>query len=116
MLTADNLYSENWLLAYEVKARNWLRNTDDYLEKDGFFKKLKDNSVRFYHPEQKLDISRVKVGPSSPSMINFTEKAENEMAKTKTRKAVQNSYPPKNLSEKEKKFYADFFGEPFPET
>lgn len=74
MLNADNLYSENWLFAYEVKVRGWLRTADDYLDKDPFFKKLKDNKVRFYYPENKMDTSRVKVIANSPSMIVHEEK------------------------------------------
>lgn len=65
MLTADNLYSENWLVAYEAKMKGWLTTGFDYISKDPFFKILKDNNVSFYKENRKLDLSKVKVNSTS---------------------------------------------------
>lgn len=48
-VTKDELYGENWLLAYEATMRGWLIPDDpDLLNNDAFFSILKDNNVHFY--------------------------------------------------------------------
>jgi len=81
MLTADNLHSEHWLLAYEVKVRAWLRTADDYLEKDPFFKVLKDHKVRFYQPAVKVDVSKVRVSAGSASVPVKAERIRQKVIK-----------------------------------
>lgn len=61
MMTKEQLYSENWLLAYEAKLRGWLKTADNYLDLDPFFKVLKDKKVHFYKPMKTLDTSKVRV-------------------------------------------------------
>lgn len=61
MLTKDNLYSEYWLVAYEVKKNQWISNDQDYLNQDPFFKILYENNISFYKPGRELDLSKVKV-------------------------------------------------------
>lgn len=49
-MTAENLYSEHWLLAYEALMKGWLPSKDgsDYLSADPFFSILKTGNVEFY--------------------------------------------------------------------
>jgi hypothetical protein len=95
MLTTDNLYGENWLLAYELKVRGWLRTADDYLSADPFFKKLKDNKVRFYNPEQKVDISKVKASASTPSMAEYIDEENDLPIKQYPKVLTVDQLPPK---------------------
>jgi hypothetical protein len=49
-MQADQLYSENWLLAYEASVKGWLASDDgtDYVAADNFFGILSQNGVEFY--------------------------------------------------------------------
>jgi hypothetical protein len=49
-IQADQLYSENWLLAYEAYVKGWLPSIDgtDYVAEDDFFGILSANGVEFY--------------------------------------------------------------------
>jgi hypothetical protein len=49
-MTAETLYSEHWLLAYEANVKGWLRPKDgtDYVSADPFFSILKAGNVEFY--------------------------------------------------------------------
>lgn len=49
-MEADQLYSENWLLAYEAFVKDWLPSTDgsDYVSADNFFAILRKSGVEFY--------------------------------------------------------------------
>jgi hypothetical protein len=50
LMTTDDLYSDNWLLAYEAKLKGWLSSHDknNHVDEDDFFGTLKDNNVSFY--------------------------------------------------------------------
>ena len=50
-MTADDLYSEHWLLAYEAYVQHWLPSIDgtDYVAGDPFFEILHDGDVGFYN-------------------------------------------------------------------
>ncbi|MES2277688.1 MAG: RNA-directed DNA polymerase [Bacteroidota bacterium] len=61
LLTANELYTEHWLIAYEGYRLGWLNNAIDHVSTDPFFKLLKDNNVAFYKPDRTLDISKVRV-------------------------------------------------------
>jgi hypothetical protein len=49
-MTADELYSGHWIVAYEALTRGWLRSADgtDYVDDDPFFSLLARNGVSFY--------------------------------------------------------------------
>lgn len=64
LLTTDNLYSENWLIAYEAFRHGWLTTGVDHVSVDPFFKLLLDNNIAFYKKERILDTSKVKVTTS----------------------------------------------------
>ena len=53
-MTADALYSEHWLLAYEALVKGWLpsKNGTDYVTADPFFSILKAGDVEFYDVEE----------------------------------------------------------------
>lgn len=53
-MSADDLYSEHWLLAYEALAQGWLPPVGgkDYLKADPFFSILANSAVRFYNGEE----------------------------------------------------------------
>jgi len=48
-LVKEQLYDDHWLLAYEALKKEWLPASNDYIEEDPFFKRLKDNDVSFYN-------------------------------------------------------------------
>jgi hypothetical protein len=48
-MTAQDLSSEMWLLAYEANVKGWLPSRADFVAADGFFKYLKQNNVSFYN-------------------------------------------------------------------
>ena len=52
-MNSEELYSRNWLLAYEAYVRDWLdsNNNEDYISDDDFFSDLSDYNVRFYNPD-----------------------------------------------------------------
>jgi len=49
-MTAEHLYSENWLVAYEALHKGWLNSVDgaNYLAADDFFSLLATHDVQFY--------------------------------------------------------------------
>lgn len=49
-MTTDDLYEEQWLLAYEANVKKWLQSTTaiDHVKKDKCFHFLKRNGVYFY--------------------------------------------------------------------
>jgi hypothetical protein len=71
LLNAENLYSEYWMVAYEVKVQGWLKTTSDYVTEDPFFSLLQEEGVRFYKPEKTLDISKIRV--ASPSYFDESQ-------------------------------------------
>lgn len=50
LLRSSELYTENWLLAYEANIKGWLLpdRRNDYISNDPFFNVLKNNNVEFY--------------------------------------------------------------------
>jgi uncharacterized membrane protein len=50
LMTAEDLYSDHWLLSYEASVKGWLPtvNGDDYVADDPFFSNLKNGCVEFY--------------------------------------------------------------------
>ena len=48
-MTAQDLRSEMWLLAYEANVKGWLPFHADFVAADGFFRYLKQNKVSFYN-------------------------------------------------------------------
>jgi hypothetical protein len=53
-MTAENLYSDHWLLAYEAYIKGWLpsRGGVDYIASDGFFSLLRQSGVIFYNVDE----------------------------------------------------------------
>jgi hypothetical protein len=53
-MTAESLYSEHWLMAYEAYVKGWLPSVDgtDYVADDPFFSILQDGGVRFYREDE----------------------------------------------------------------
>lgn len=49
-MTAEHLYSDHWLLAYEVLEQGWLPSRDgsDYVAADEYFQILRKHGVKFY--------------------------------------------------------------------
>ena len=56
-MTADNLYAEHWLLAYEAFVKRWLPSADgtDYVSADPFFSILKAADVEFYDVDEQWE-------------------------------------------------------------
>jgi hypothetical protein len=96
LLNKDSLYSEHWLLAYEAKVRRWLVTSDDYIEADPFFKILKGKRVRFYHENNILDTTKVKVALESPSLAQYESDKEHDVGL----KFTLPDWPKKNNLEK----------------
>lgn len=56
-LTKDDLYGENWLLAYEAGVRGWLKAKDkNFIKNDPLFGLLEKNKVRFYDIDKKTAV------------------------------------------------------------
>jgi len=47
-MTEEELYGENWLLAYEASIKGWLASGTDHVGSDSNFAWLRDNGVHFY--------------------------------------------------------------------
>ncbi len=47
-MTANSLYTEHWLLAYEAFEHGWLTRKTDYVAADPIFSILQKHGVRFY--------------------------------------------------------------------
>jgi hypothetical protein len=58
LMTADSLYSENWLLAYEALAQGWLApaNGIDYVASDPYFSILHAHGVRFFDNADDIEV------------------------------------------------------------
>lgn len=50
LMTTEELWGPNWLLAYEAKIKNWLPSVGsaNHLDKDPCFKFMKDKKISFY--------------------------------------------------------------------
>ena len=51
---ANSLYSEDWLLLYELSEQGWIDNSK-IIKEDPFFKMLHDDGVKFYDPNAAAD-------------------------------------------------------------
>jgi hypothetical protein len=76
-MTTDDLYSDNWLLAYEAKIKGWLpsQDRDDHINEDEFFGKLKRNNVSFYDSTKQVtpvDVSEFRDDDVSKDDTNDT--------------------------------------------
>lgn len=76
LLVAENLYTEHWLVAYEVAKKKWLPVKEPYLGKDPFFKILKDQDVEFYNTALSIDTSSVKITSSEMSLVSIKYSAK----------------------------------------
>lgn len=90
-LTQENLYSEFWLIAYEAKMKGWIPTPTDYIDKDPFFKILKDNGVSFYNEIRTQDLSKVKVNSTD---FYFDDKEEGIENTEEEHDSVFNSITP----------------------
>lgn len=61
LMKSSELYSKNWLFAYEANFQGWSSSINDYVNSDNFFSILKNNNVGFYNPEENIDSSKVGV-------------------------------------------------------
>jgi len=64
-MTADELYGDQWLLAYEANVKNWLTSLDksDHVNQDKCFAFLKNEGVCFYDASAS---GRIEYEPSQP--------------------------------------------------
>lgn len=65
-MTADELYGENWLLAYEANVKGWLPTASDHVAQDPNFGWLKSLNVEFY------DASAVGLVISTKNVMSVT--------------------------------------------
>lgn len=82
-MKSSELYTENWLLAYEANVKGWLSPASgrDYILSDPFFATLKANNVEFYYSVNPIiTINAHQETNSIKKMVNieFTEKEKNE--------------------------------------
>ena len=69
-LKDDILMSENWLLAYEGVKKGWLTPVEmDLLDKNLFFKILKDKDIEFYKTTKQLKTYISKEGQKNETLI-----------------------------------------------
>ena len=65
-MTAENLYTEFWIFAYEATRRGWVPSDhDEYLGSDSFFGVLAANGVSFYEPPENSGVDYVTL-PTGP--------------------------------------------------
>jgi hypothetical protein len=74
LMTAQHLYTEHWLLAYEAYEQGWLSGKRDYIAADPTFSILRKHSVRFY------DSGKTLPPPSSTGYENENENETLELA------------------------------------
>lgn len=57
MMKKEELYEENWILAYEANIQGWLPSVSgtDYVMEDPFFKLLKTKNIKFFNPDAHLE-------------------------------------------------------------
>ena len=69
-MTAQGLYDDHWLLAYEAHEQGWLptSGTVDYVAQDEFFSILKSNTVKFYGTELSPADNEFKYGDDEESV------------------------------------------------
>ena len=53
LMNRDQLYGENWLVAYEANVQGWLSFGNDHVASTDGFSFLKDNDVNFYNTDAK---------------------------------------------------------------
>jgi hypothetical protein len=73
-MTADALYDEYWLLAYEANVKGWLPSVTgvDYVAADPNFGFLKANGVSFYDPSQAAPAQQAPIPlPVLPTLSTF---------------------------------------------
>ena len=51
LMNGDELYRENWLVAYEANVQGWLTSGKDHVASTDGFRFLKDNGVNFYNTD-----------------------------------------------------------------
>jgi hypothetical protein len=66
MMTADELYGSNWLVAYEASIKGWLPSyhTKDHIARDRNFSWLRAQGVSFYDPTRIAGVMLTGVPPS----------------------------------------------------
>jgi len=57
-MTANALYSEHWLLAYEARVQEWLPSVGgvDYIARDSYFSILANHQVRFFDTSDDVEV------------------------------------------------------------
>lgn len=73
-MTADALYDEHWLLAYEANYRGWLPSVGgtDYVAADPNFGFLKSQNVYFYDPSRATAVGTAPIPvPTLPTISTF---------------------------------------------
>jgi hypothetical protein len=64
LMTPGNLFTSQWLLAYEALIKGWLPSVDggDYVAADGFFGQLKALGVEFYNTGLAVEEAEIEAG------------------------------------------------------
>jgi hypothetical protein len=73
-MTADALYDEYWLLAYEANYQGWLSSVGatDHVAADPNFGFLKSNNVSFYDQSRATAVGTAPIPlPSLPTIATF---------------------------------------------
>ena len=53
LMSQDQLYGENWLIAYEANVQGWMSHGDDHVSSTDGFRFLKENDIHFYNTDAK---------------------------------------------------------------
>ncbi len=77
-MTKDELYGDNWLLAYEAKIKGWLNSVGggDHVQADLNFAYLQSKGVYFYDPGRTLAVTPTGVSLASGRTPHFTISGE----------------------------------------
>lgn len=58
LLRKEDLYTENWLLAYESVKKGWLTPVTDYIAHDPFYEHLRRRNIEFYDAALGIDVNK----------------------------------------------------------
>jgi hypothetical protein len=53
LMSQDQVYGENWLIAYEANVQGWMSHGDDHVSSTDGFRFLKENDIHFYNTDAK---------------------------------------------------------------
>ncbi len=75
LMQTEELYGNNWLLAYEAKKQGWLPsfNVNDHIYADYPFRFLQENDVHFYDKQRATNVTPTGAPSSARTQVLFVD-------------------------------------------